>query len=948
MTEFIPGQRWVSATEPELGLGIVQSVDSRRVDVAFPAADEIRIYALGNTPLSRVEYKVGERVQSDSGETYTVIDRLENNGNLIYLCTDSLGTEKPLPESELDSTTQFSKAQDRLFAGQIDDNAQFELRCETLIYDYRQRQLTTYGLLGPRVQILPHQFFIACEVAKRHAPRVLLADEVGLGKTIEAGLIIHHQLINQRISRVLVIVPDALIYQWLVELLRRFNLRFTILDIERCDALDNSGEANVFSTAQLVLSPLSLFTTTSKYSEAALSADWDLLVVDEAHHLQPQEGESGTAYQYVEKLAGLTGGMLLLTATPEQLGNEGHFARLRLLDPSRYPSLEAFRAEEANYKIIGELIESLTEENTPENLYPASPLYEKLTNFLDVRNISVLDDEVALDSTVVNNLISKLLDCHGTGRVLFRNTRATVGGFSQRRLNLYPLIGPKIPNICSTNNIEEKLYPETILGSNWTDLDPRSTWLADFLETNSTTKVLVICHLAQTAQELELWLRLRRGFRTGVFHEGLTLVARDRVAAYFSNQEDGAQVLICSEIGSEGRNFQFAHHLVLFDLPINPDVLEQRIGRLDRIGQSEDVQIHCLFYKDSAQEVLAKWYNEGFDAFESSADIGRQLQVEMYSEVEQCMFNLNPESTTRLVVNTRARADVLKKNLKDGRNRLLERHSFNYEIGNQISQDVAGSAHRLELSDFLERLLDQFGIEQQPLTPHSLLIRPTSQMLLPNFPRLPDEGISATFERSIALTRDDLEFLTWEHPLVTACMELVLSGEFGNNAFVTAELSDITAGRILLEAIYRVRCTAPKALQIERFLAQGVVRVLLDEEGANWDETLPPNELSRRVQRVGKRTAREVIKHAQNELVHMITKSQKLANESLHEVISNALEQTNIFYRGEIIRLEKLRKVNPNVRQLEIEYFIDGQRQCEEALSNAQMTLEALRVIVTT
>lgn len=100
----------------------------------------------------------------------------------------------------------------------------------------------------------------------------------------------------------------------------------------------------------------------------------------------------------------------------------------------------------------------------------------------------------------------------------------------------------------------------------------------------SFAKVLVICAKATTALQLEQVLREREGIRAAVFHEGMSIIERDRAAARFAEEDTGAQVLLCSEIGSEGRNFQFASNLVMFDLPFNPDLLEQRIGRLDRIG----------------------------------------------------------------------------------------------------------------------------------------------------------------------------------------------------------------------------------------------------------------------------------------------------------------------------------------------------------------------------
>src|SRR5690606_5431386 len=141
------------------------------------------------------------------------------------------------------------------------------------------------GLCSARAELIPHQLYIANEVASRYAPRVMLADEVGLGKTIEAGLILQQQLVSGLATRVLIVVPEPLLHQWLVEMLRRFNLSFTLLDQDRCEALVESGEDNPFSSAQLVLTPMSLFTQKPEWMEAAKAAGWDLCIVDEAHHV---------------------------------------------------------------------------------------------------------------------------------------------------------------------------------------------------------------------------------------------------------------------------------------------------------------------------------------------------------------------------------------------------------------------------------------------------------------------------------------------------------------------------------------------------------------------------------------------------------------------------------------------------------------------------------------
>ena len=160
-----------------------------------------------------------------------------------------------------------------------------------------------------------------------------------------------------------------------------------------------------------------------------------------------------------------------------------------------------------------------------------------------------------------------------------------------RKLSAYELALPEVySDAVSGGDLTYSLYPERMASvvNSWTKQDPRVEWLLDFMQSVKPEKILLICASARTAQELGEVIRTQTGIRHSVFHEGMSIVERDKAAHYFADEEDGAQILLCSEIGSEGRNFQFAHHLVLFDLPITPDLLEQRIGRLDRIGQTQN------------------------------------------------------------------------------------------------------------------------------------------------------------------------------------------------------------------------------------------------------------------------------------------------------------------------------------------------------------------------
>ncbi len=969
---FVPGQRWISNTESELGLGIVVELANRRVEISFPASGERRTYAVDNAPISRVQYEVGQQIQNEQGELITVSDVMENQGCIIYNGVDEQGETVILPEIDLNSFIQFSKPQDRLFAGQIDKNRAFQLRCQTLDNIRHQQQSSVRGLLGPRVQLLPHQLYIASEAANRHAPRVLLADEVGLGKTIEAGLILHQQLISGRSKRVLVVVPDSLLHQWLVEMLRRFNLFFTILDEARCEGLEELGDVDSdpffdevpevqddnykpFESAQLVLCTLSFLTNNPERQAQAAAADWDLLIVDEAHHLQWSEAQTSPAYRCIETLARQARGLLLLTATPEQLGVASHFARLRLLDPDRYYDLATFIEDEKKHQPVNELVQHLLADDVFEQLQNNSNLLEQLGGYLGDASLVPLQQTLVTEPSAefddaITTVISSLLDRHGTGRVLFRNTRSSVAGFPDRELHSYPLEPADRYNDAILHaSIEELLAPELLLGGSWIAEDPRVAWLADWLKGHRTEKVLVICARAETALDLEEHLRLRGGVQSAVFHEGLSLVARDRAAAYFADDEEGAQVLICSEIGSEGRNFQFSHHLVLFDLPLNPDLLEQRIGRLDRIGQRHTVDIHVPFYQDTAQQVLLRWYHEGINAFERTCPAGLALYQQFEQSLSQCLNSGdNGAALEQLINETKTKTAETLQTLQQGRDRLLELNSCNHEKADVIVETMIEEERRQELSAYMEQVFDQYGVEQEHHSAASVILRPGDHMLEHTFPGLTDEGVTATYSREVALSREDMQFLSWEHPMVTGAMDMVLSGDFGNTAFCTLKLPPLKAGTVLLEAIFVVHCTAPGELQLQRYLPLTTLRIVVDSNKTDLSKILTPAHLDKLGQKVAKRSAQDLIRHARPQISAMISRAEELAEPKKDELIAEAAGKMQTEQVAELQRLQALAAVNPNIRQEEVLYLQETSVSLQRYLQGAQLKLDAVRVALVT
>ncbi|KJV48469.1 ATP-dependent helicase [Pantoea sp. BL1] len=964
---FTLGQRWISDTESELGLGTVVAIDTRMITMMFPATGENRLYARNDAPVTRVIFNPGDTITNHEGWQMSV-DEVRNDNELMTYIGTRLDTEESgvvMREVMLDSKLVFSKPQDRLFAGQLDRMDRFSLRFRARKYQSEQYRLPISGLRGMRTNLIPHQLHIAHDVGRRHAPRVLLADEVGLGKTIEAGMIIQQQLLAGRADRVLIVVPETLQHQWLVEMLRRFNLRFALFDDDRYTEAQHDSD-NAFETEQLIICSLDFVRRNKQRLELLADADWDLLVVDEAHHLAWSEEAPSREYQVIEQLAEKTPGVLLLTATPEQLGLESHFARLRLLDPNRFHDFSQFVAEQQNYRPVADAVSSLLADQaiTKEEMNLINDLIgeQDIEPLLQVANS---DREGKEDAR--KELVSMLMDRHGTSRVLFRNTRNGVKGFPKRELHQIRLPLPaqyqtaiKVSGIMGTRKSAEErardmLYPEKIYqefegdSGTWWNFDPRVEWLMGYLTSNRKEKVLVICAQAATALQLEQVLREREGIRAAVFHEGLSILERDRAAAFFASEEEGAQVLLCSEIGSEGRNFQFASRLVMFDLPFNPDLLEQRIGRLDRIGQMHDIQILVPWLEKTAQAVLLRWYHEGLDAFEHTCPTGRTIYDSEYSKlIEYLAAPENPQGLDEFIAESRKQHDTLKSQLEQGRDRLLELNSNGGEAAQALANAIGEQDNDTDLVNFALNLFDIVGINQEDRSDSLIVLTPSDHMLVPDFPGLPEDGCTVTFNRNQALSREDTQFITWEHPLIRNGLDLILSGDTGSCALSLLKNKALPVGTLLVEMVYVVEAQAPKSLQLTRFLPPTPVRLLMDRAGNNLAGKVEFESFNRQLNAVNRHTGSKLVNAVQQEVHEILTQAEKVVIPEAQAIIAAAKVEADEKLSAEFSRLEALRAVNPNIRDDEVEALESNREQVLVSLGDAGWRLDALRLIVVT
>nr|WP_320190559.1 SNF2-related protein [uncultured Desulfobacter sp.] len=884
------GQRWVSETEPELGLGILSSFDPKTITLHFPGSDCARTYSRAAAPIKRMRFQPGDRISAEDGMQMTV-EKVEDNGGVLTYFQG----EKQLFESDLSSVLAVDMPFSKLLSGLAGASAKFDLRYRIRSAQGAYQQSPARGFLGGQVDLIPHQFYIAGEVSGRYFPRVLLSDETGLGKTIEAGLIIHRLLVTSQMSRVLIIVPDALVHQWFIELYRKFSLIFRIFDDDYVkEAASAEPDMNPFLLDQQGICSESFINAADPVKKLLINAGWDMVVMDEAHHM----AQDSSLYQFLTDLDAETRGLMLLTATPEQMGVETHFAQLKLLDPHRYHDFSVFVKELDGYKAV------------------AQQVREKLDR---------------------GESAQSLLDAFGPGRVIFRNRRRSIKGFPEREVSLIPLEGA------------------VSLADDLTG-DPKVACLAQLCLSLKPEKILVICRSRQTAKALVQGLKAHISVDAARFDESMDLLTRDRQAAWFADPE-GARLLVCSEIGSEGRNFQFVHHLFLYDLPVNPELLEQRIGRVDRIGQKEKIVIHVPYIRNTSHEILALWYDQGIGLFKENVNGLHAVYTQFKPRVVQLMEQADkqPNGPTDseirqkmagLIRDTAAFVAQISQTLNQGRHILLELNSFKPESAHALIQIIQQTEKSQDLHNLMTDLLDVYGVETDHITEvegNSVVSFIPDRMTDENFPTLSGGGKFVTFDRATAIARDDLDFLTWDHPFVRQVMEYFITQ--GEGQVAVAGLSGAGRQGLFLESLFLLDLPEGDLSLSDRFLPALPIRVVVDHSGkpiddgglpANWESSLVPDDPGWFL---------DLPQVVQNVLPNMLDKSQDLARKMAQTHRLDGIAEMETVLTRETDRLVTLAKINPGISVEEAKSMVKAQAHIKALILNARLRLDGVRLI---
>lgn len=905
---FVIGQRWMSETEPELGLGIIVESESKTVTAFFASAKVERRYGAQTAPLRRIKFGIGDEVRLQDGSVQIVREVSEADQLLTYHFEMSKAAEM-----QLSDTLSLSRPEERLFAGQVDSENLFKLRYDIILNQRNLFLSPVRGFTGARLALIPHQQFVAHEITKRPRPRVMLADEVGLGKTIEAGLILHHLLVTGRAERAVIIVPDSLVYQWFVEMLKKFNLSFATINHESGLV---EGE-NPFEDQQLFIVSLRYLMQNNTLAEFMLNDLWDMIIVDEAHQLRWSPEGGSPEYNFIEKLAQHTEGLVLLSGTPEILGLAGHFARLKLLDSQRFHDYDTFLEEHGNFQEISAIARLLES--------------EKALTAKQQTKLKGLGLDIPKNNEEKKKVLSDLLDRHGTGRVYFRNTRKRMQSFAEffpkRILHKNALKSDK------KNPSEKDLYKAKL------------HWLVKHLDLTRDRKTLLLCHDKDTVVMLEASLKQLSTAKAALFHAGMPLLHRDRAAAWFADPE-GAQILLSTETGAEGRNFEFASHLVLFDLPKLPDLLEQRIGRLDRIGQKNDINIHVPYLEDSTEAILFRWFHEGLNAFESSPRGASELYATVREDLKALIEapEVDEKRLEALIKRTQLEHKIIEERLEEGQDRLVELNSYDEEKaqGHVTALKVVEKSDQLKT--FFLTLCERLGVDIEDLDGVSFYLKPSDNMYLPHFPGLPHEGVSVTFDREVALKRADLLFLNWDHAMVLGIMDLVASKEVGN---ITVSTWKTRAPEpLLIEGFFTLTCMGERRLQLEKWFPPTPLRVLINAKGADLTQKISKKQVDDGTQSANPEQLNRVRELPRDVVKELLKKAKELSVPRAKQYKEKFITEMKIHFDGEITRLEKLREVNPTVSLKDIVELKTRRLKLEKAMNEAQLNLDSLRILL--
>ena len=998
---FVPGMKVRYALQPEWGVGhLVRTLEGGAVaEVLFPGrAQPTLVSTRGNTLLPH-PFAAGDRVRTGKGRTATITgEEPGGRGLRRYVLRYEDGTEDELPESEVQAPLPDTDVLTTLRDGRVADARAFLLRRQALTLDEERRNDALGALLASRVMVKPHQVGVVQRVLSARRPRFVLADEVGLGKTIEAGMIFSALRLSGLAARVLVIAPSHLTVQWLAELFHKFQQLFTLVDGDRlARSRREEPDTSPWERFSRVVTSLELLSRSPEELREVAAAGWDLVIVDEAHHLRGER-----AFAAIEALASRTWGLLLLTATPMQLDPDEYRALLTLLDPVTAPDAEAFRARIERQEALSRTVRALLEGDEGE---AATAITALRTRFPEDRELARLTEREAL--------LSHLAETYSLSEALVRNRRARVGGFSERRLHRH-VVEPPEAELLARDAVLGAVRSGTVRGAALAGLLRRldsspaafaqaasgvlpsppalpvrdakyqalRALLEDIWEEEPGAKVLLFTEALATLESLRSLLSAD-GIEALGYHGDLPLVDRDRQVARFRDP-DGPKLLISTEVGGEGRNFQFAHHLVNHDLPWSPATMEQRIGRLDRIGQTQPVDIHVFDVRGTLASDVLSLLADAVGVFGETVG-GLDAVLE---EVETRILELalaTPSERAEYRTTLAARVAEARSAIRRAYDPLLDERSFDREAV-QALVDRAGERIGLELEsdgsledglwaiarDLDERLEETvtdlarrvgIGVDTDEQVDafqcafhfgHALKVE-----ALPGLQLGEERTVLGTFWRDTAVEQEEIDFFATGHPIVEALFGFLRDGPYGRNGCRAIQHRGASARG--LEVLFHVvppepEDTSPGARvpsrQLSRVIDRNLIRVAVTArpDGAPGVE---PRLLEVLAREEGRSLQGDQIRAAFPDLARFvdpgIAEAMRAANEQLGQMQEEARRKLDAERDRTLIRLERALRhqgLAASAVQAQLEEERAYHRTLVEALDGLRLQLDSVCAFV--
>lgn len=666
---------------------------------------------------------------------------------------------------------------ERLASGEVDGSTDFLIRLDMLRLLAMRDAAGLGSLLGGRIRLFPHQLYVAERATATLPVRWLLADEVGLGKTIEAALILNRLVQTARLERCLVVAPESLTVQWLGELWRKYHQVFTLLDSARLAdvARDFGADFNPFDVHRRAVIAIETLVERPDLTRQAVTAGIDLLVVDEAQRLRRPPGHPGQpGYRAIAPIAALGRHVLLLSATPLEDDAHGFFRLLQLLRPDELPEDVNFEARLASGVPLPACT-SATRRVDIGGLPPRAPVPvtpDEPQGWRLRRELEMAVRDVPAANAVAGR------------RKLDRVRRALASGAA-----LAAVLQPD----------------ETVLRQQAQAVDasdPRLTWLLAQARRwrKAGEKTLVFVSHRETLEMLRTALSDRAQVASGSFHEEMPAARRDMEIARF-RADDGPSILVSTEAGGEGRNFEFCHRLALYDLPWNPSTVEQRIGRLDRIGRRLPVEI--VYFRPPAgigADVVRLFERLGLFK-EPIAGLEPQL-AHVEGVLEEIALDARASLGDERIDHAVGDAREARTRIRAAAYQELHRAPYRPEMAERIFARLPDGLDAL-MEDVITRAASRLGFRvEQVRGGRACAIEFGNEALIDSLPGVAGgASFVGTFDREYAVANETIDFFATGHPLVEGVLAHYEDDPAGRAAFLEVQLPGPRG--IGIVAIYR-------------------------------------------------------------------------------------------------------------------------------------------------